>query len=131
MASKCATTIDREVATLIRSHRKTLQLSQSDIAKKLGLTFQQVQKYEKGTNRIGAGRLFELADIFNVPISELFPKAAGTPQRGQAQAQQLQRLTEFTNSADGWRLYQAFKKIGNTKARKALIALAEQLADEA
>ena len=127
MAGKRITAIDRIVAEKIRTHRKALGFSQTEIADKLGVTFQQVQKYEMGTNRIGAGRLFELADIFNVPIDALFPKSGTSSKLDDDQNREVFRLSQFATSADGWRLCRAFLKIDDAKVRKALIALTEQV----
>jgi transcriptional regulator with XRE-family HTH domain len=63
---------DSQVGESIRAHRLAAGLSQGDLAKRLGVSFQQVQKYEKGTNRVGAGRLPQIADMFGVPIGALF-----------------------------------------------------------
>jgi transcriptional regulator with XRE-family HTH domain len=63
---------DSQVGESIRAHRLAAGMSQGDLAKRLGISFQQVQKYEKGTNRVGAGRLPQIADIFGVPIGTLF-----------------------------------------------------------
>ena len=68
VAEKKANSIDKHVGNQVRARRMTLGMSQGDLAKLLGLTFQQVQKYEKGANRIGAGRLFELARILGVGV---------------------------------------------------------------
>ena len=63
---------DSQVGASIRAHRLAAGMSQGDLAKRLGVSFQQVQKYEKGTNRVGAGRLPQIADMFGVPIGTLF-----------------------------------------------------------
>src|ERR1700750_1260404 len=69
---------DGEVGESIRAHRLIAGMAQTDLAHKLGVSFQQVQKYEKGGNRVGAGRLPQIAEIFNVPISALFNVRADT-----------------------------------------------------
>lgn len=69
---------DREVGASIRAHRLLAGMSQGYLAKKIGVTFQQVQKYEKGTNRVGAGRLPQIAEILGVPVGALFKDHAGT-----------------------------------------------------
>jgi transcriptional regulator with XRE-family HTH domain len=81
MTSKRTNVIDLLVAKRIRAYRKQLGLSQSDLARKLGLTFQQIQKYEKGSNRVGAGRLFEIAGIFDIPIQALYPESDESVER--------------------------------------------------
>ncbi len=68
MTPKAANSIDAYVAARLRNCRKQLGASQADIAKQLGVTFQQIQKYEAGLNRIGAGRLFQLASLYDLPV---------------------------------------------------------------
>jgi transcriptional regulator with XRE-family HTH domain len=72
------TSTDAEIGESIRAHRLIAGMSQSDLAGQLGVSFQQVQKYEKGANRVGAGRLPQIARIFNIPISALFKDYADT-----------------------------------------------------
>src|SRR3954454_3677615 len=71
------TAADVQVGESIRAHRLLAGMSQGDLARKIGVSFQQVQKYEKGTNRVGAGRLPQIAAIFDVPIGALFKDHAG------------------------------------------------------
>jgi transcriptional regulator with XRE-family HTH domain len=66
------------VGAAIRAHRLLAGMSQGDLGRKIGVTFQQVQKYEKGTNRVGAGRLPQIAEIFGVPVGAFFKDHAGT-----------------------------------------------------
>jgi transcriptional regulator with XRE-family HTH domain len=68
--------VDSQLGESIRAHRLVAGMSQSDLARKLGVSFQQVQKYEKGTNRVGAGRIPLIAEIFGVSISALFKENA-------------------------------------------------------
>lgn len=72
VAESCVGTIDARVGARICSRRKFLRLSQKQMAERLGITFQQVQKYEKGMNRIGAGRLYSIANILGVDVSYFF-----------------------------------------------------------
>ena len=72
------TAADAKVGESIRAHRLIAGMSQSDLAEQLGVSFQQVQKYEKGANRVGAGRLPQIAGIFKIPISALFKDYADT-----------------------------------------------------
>src|SRR5580704_10142441 len=76
---------DIQIGKSIRAHRLITGMSQSDLARKLGVSFQQIQKYEKGMNRVGAGRLPQIAKIFDVPIGTLFDANAITP-RGESTA---------------------------------------------
>lgn len=128
MTRKQATELDAFVGQRVLAHRKRLGLSQADLGKQLGLTFQQVQKYEKGTNRIGASRLFEMARIFNVPIQNLYPddtQASEPSSRAMAEKE----VSEFAESAEGWRLCQAFLKIKNPEVRKRVLAFVEQIVE--
>ena len=77
MSNKSATKIDKLVGRNIRVHRLAKDMTQEALGEKLGVTFQQVQKYEKGTNRVGSGRLYEIAEILEVPLKSFF--AAYTP----------------------------------------------------
>src|SRR3954468_5521309 len=69
---------DIQIGESLRAHRLIVGMSQSDLARKLGVSFQQIQKYEKGMNRVGAGRLPQIARIFDIPISALFEANADT-----------------------------------------------------
>jgi transcriptional regulator with XRE-family HTH domain len=133
MGGKQVGAIDKAVATRVRTHRKALGLSQTDLAKELGVTFQQVQKYENGTNRIGAGRLYEMADILQVPIYALYPEreANATVEDASDRDRAMQKISQMIASADGWRFALAFSKITDPKVRKNIIALAEQLSENA
>jgi transcriptional regulator with XRE-family HTH domain len=71
------TAADVQLGESIRAHRLLAGMSQGDLARKIGVSFQQVQKYEKGTNRVGAGRLPQIAAIFDVPVGDLFKDHAG------------------------------------------------------
>ena len=102
--------MDIQVGESIRAHRLIAGMSQSDLARRLGVSFQQVQKYEKGTNRVGAGRLPEIAAIFNIPVSALFeanadaapgePTASSAPVRLIADQSALRLLTSYSQITD-------------------------------
>ena len=79
MAKKAPNPIDKHVGARVRMRRMMLSMSQEKLGDALGLTFQQVQKYEKGTNRIGASRLQQIANILQVPVSFFFEGAPNTP----------------------------------------------------
>jgi transcriptional regulator with XRE-family HTH domain len=122
---------DKHVGTKLRLRRMKLGMSQSTLANALGLTFQQVQKYEKGANRIGAGRLQHLAQILQMPVESFFE---GLPhQRGQrrapTEAPDAQYVADYLATADGLELTKAFMKIPNAKLRRSIVNLVEQLAD--
>src|SRR5580704_8850837 len=94
-------------------------MSQERLGDMLGLTFQQVQKYEKGVNRIGAGRLFEVARILGVPI-DFFYEGVGelAGGRGNSEADASPPVMEFVSSGEGLQLSLAFMKIRDLKVRK-------------
>jgi transcriptional regulator with XRE-family HTH domain len=129
MSSKRANAVDNLVAARIRAYRRQCGISQAALAEGLGLTFQQIQKYEKGTNRIGAGRLFQLAGILKVPLQSLFPKSDSADIGAELTAEQQQR--DFAESAETLRLLRAFSHISDTKQRKRIIDLIEEIGKEA
>jgi transcriptional regulator with XRE-family HTH domain len=119
--------IDVLIAERIRAHRRVQNISQTALAGKLGVTFQQVQKYEKGVNRVGAGRLYQLAKIFGVPVQALFPENSDA--RMEPGCNDAQLISKFALSADGWRLCHAFLSITDPKKRKSIVALVQQMAN--
>lgn len=130
--TKQARATDNHVGARIRAQRVALNMSQSSLAKQLDLTFQQVQKYEKGANRIGAGRLQDIANIFKVPISLFFD---GGPRSTQAKstssasdARFLEMIDEFLKSADGLSLIEGFVAIKSVELRRSIVHLTEQIA---
>ena len=126
MAKKQANPIDIQVGNRVRIRRMLIGMSQEKLGDHLGLTFQQVQKYEKGVNRIGAGRLFEVSRILNVPVDFFYEgvSAAGQPESDGAP------VMEFVSSGEGLQLALAFMKIKDAKVRKRMLDLVKSLADE-
>jgi transcriptional regulator with XRE-family HTH domain len=125
MAKRSPGEIDKQVGVRVRMRRLALDMSQQKLAAGLGLTFQQVQKYEKGHNRIGAGRLQQLAGILDVPISfffEDFPTAA------RKQAALPSYIADFLTSADGQALTRAFMGISDARQRRCIVILAKAMA---
>jgi transcriptional regulator with XRE-family HTH domain len=125
MTSKRVNDIDGLVAKRVRAQRMRLGMTQLELGERLGLTFQQVQKYEKGINRIGAGRLFEMARIFNVPVQALFPDSDEALREANGQTAEVGEIADFMQTTDGWRLGRAFVKIEDAELRKRIIALIE------
>lgn len=121
-----ASPVDGHVGLRIRLRRTLMGMSQERLGEALGLTFQQVQKYEKGVNRIGAGRLFEVSRILNVPVDFFYEgvAAAGQPESDGAP------VMEFVSSGEGLQLALAFMKIKDTKVRKRMLDLVKSLAEE-
>jgi transcriptional regulator with XRE-family HTH domain len=119
--------LDQQVGSRVRLRRLMLKLSQTDLADGLGLTFQQVQKYEKGMNRIGAGRLQQIAHILEVPVTFFFETPSPNPPPTVAQDQSLANLNDFMATRDGLTLAKAFMRIGDTKLRRRIVDLVEQI----
>jgi transcriptional regulator with XRE-family HTH domain len=127
--------IDVHVGSRVRFRRMLLGMSQEKLGEKLGLTFQQIQKYEKGINRIGASRLFDLAHVLGVAVQffyEEFP-AGGEPHpltEGYAEKPAENSIVEFLRSRDGLELNKAFVRISDVKARRAIVELVRSLAHD-
>src|SRR6478672_10518915 len=120
MAKKAPNPIDKHVGSRVRMRRMMLGMSQEKLGDSLGLTFQQVQKYEKGTNRIGASRLQQISLILQVPVSFFFEGAPPPPGRpeGFGEAPSPAYVTDFLASSDGLALVKAFMRIENAKLRR-------------
>lgn len=125
--------IDIHVGSRIRLRRTMLGMSQEKLGEALGITFQQIQKYEKGTNRVGASRLQNISTILNVPVSFFFEDAPGDPQTsqpGMAEANSSNYVVDFLSSSEGLQLNRAFIKIPDPKVRRKLVDLVKSLASE-
>lgn len=129
MSPKAANAIDVHVAARLRTYRRQLGLSQADVAKQIGVTFQQIQKYEAGINRVGAGRLFQLAVLYGIPVAEFFPHNPISTDADKRTAK-TEEIAAFAVSADGFRLCEAFLKITNTKQRRVVLSLVEDMAGQ-
>ena len=130
MAGKKPNPVDTHVGSRVRLRRMLLGMSQERLGESMGLTFQQVQKYEKGVNRVGASRLFQISKILDVPVQFFFeeaPHADGAPARGMAEADSETFILEFLNSREGLELNRAFVKIANSKVRKSVVDLVRAL----
>jgi len=121
MAKKQPDALDIKVGIKVRALRLERQMSQEKLGDALGLTFQQVQKYEKGTNRISAGRLQRIAAILEVPVSVFFadtkPSSAGA-----------ESLFDLVDTSSALRLLRAYSRIPSPALKRALTALAEEIA---
>lgn len=120
--------IDIQVGNRVRIRRMLIGMSQERLGDLLGLTFQQVQKYEKGLNRVGAGRLFEVSRILNVPIDFFYEGVRTKLDPGELES--LTPVMEFISSGEGRQLSLAFMKIKDTKVRKRVLDLVKSLAEE-
>jgi transcriptional regulator with XRE-family HTH domain len=122
--------IDKHVANRVRMQRMHLGLSQEKVANALGLTFQQVQKYEKGTNRISASRLHRLASVLQVTVPFFFEGAPQQSAKSQSKAESSDFVNEFLATHDGRTLAEAFMQIEDVKLRRKIVAVVEQLAGD-
>jgi transcriptional regulator with XRE-family HTH domain len=124
--------IDRHVGSRVRMRRLMVGMSQERLGDALGITFQQIQKYEKGANRIGASRLQHIAKILGVPVEFFFEGApAGEAvAAGFAEAPQPSFVSEFMATSEGVQLTRAFVRIPDAQVRRRLIDLVETLAGE-
>lgn len=132
MPKKQANPIDGQVGNRVRLRRMLIGMSQERLGELLGLTFQQVQKYEKGVNRIGAGRLFEVSRILGVTIeyfyegvNSMLASGAGFTEGGSSPP-----VMEFVSSGEGLQLSLAFMKIKDSKLRKRVLDLVKQMAED-
>lgn len=128
--------IDVHVGNRVRLQRMLIGISQEKLGERLGLTFQQVQKYEKGINRIGASRLFELSRVLGVPVQFFYEDAPATGSQqsaapGFAERSSDSHVFEFLSSREGLELNRAFSRITDPKVRKSVLDLVRSLADEA
>ncbi|MGI9479502.1 MAG: helix-turn-helix domain-containing protein [Hyphomicrobiaceae bacterium] len=127
--------VDVHVGGRVRLRRMLMGMSQEKLGESLGLTFQQVQKYEKGANRIGASRLFELARILGVTVQYFFEELTGAEDdtavdpNGFNETTSDDYLVEFLNSREGIELNRAFLRIEDPRARRAILELVRSLAD--
>jgi transcriptional regulator with XRE-family HTH domain len=131
---RSANPTDKHVGSRLRMRRLMLGMSQTDIADAVGVTFQQVQKYEKGTNRVSASRLQHLSQILQVSVPFFFegaPAASGIPQvDGRAAAPSPSYVNDFLATSDGLDLVKAFMCIEDAKLRRAIVRLVEEITPE-
>jgi transcriptional regulator with XRE-family HTH domain len=125
--------IDIHVGSRVRLRRMMLGMSQEKLGESLGITFQQIQKYEKGTNRIGASRLQHIARVLTVPVSFFFEDApGGVPAdpngSGMAEQPSASYVVDFLSSSEGIQLNKAFIRIKDAKLRRKVIELVRAMA---
>ena len=127
MGKRSPDATDMEVGRLIRFHRMNAGLSQTELGQKIGVSFQQVQKYEKGVNRVGAGRLTRIAEVLNVSVNTFFGKSVFSEVPDSKSASVVQHLTV----PGALRLVQAFSRIKNNELRRAVVTFVENIATDA
>ncbi len=126
--------IDIHVGSRVRLRRMMLGMSQEKLGENLGITFQQIQKYEKGTNRIGASRLQHIARVLTVPVSFFFEDAPGSVHEdsqghdGLAERPSASYVVDFLSSSEGVQLNKAFTRIRDAKVRRKIIELVRAMA---
>jgi transcriptional regulator with XRE-family HTH domain len=125
MTRKSPNPTDKHVGNRVRMRRMILKMSQETLASGLGLTFQQVQKYEKGANRIGASRLQQISNILQVPVTFFFE---GVPAAHDDDINML--ASDFLATSDGLALMTAFAQIKNPSVRRSIVQLVENVAAE-
>jgi transcriptional regulator with XRE-family HTH domain len=130
IAKKVPNPIDKHVGARVRMRRMMQGISQEKLGDALDLTFQQVQKYEMGTNRIGASRLQHISQILKVPASFFFEGAPNMPgHAGMSEAPSPTYVNDFLATSDGLSLTKSFIKIKSSKLRRRVVELVEQMAD--
>src|SRR4051812_6663875 len=117
---------DLHVGERIRMYRVKAGISQTDLGQHLGITFQQIQKYEKGLNRIGASRLQKISELLKIPVSSLFDDLPGSERIDTNNP--LNEFVEFLGTTLGQRLVDGFIKIGDKGVRTHVVRLIEGIA---
>ncbi len=117
--------LDVLVGKRIRTQRLVCKMSQTELGRQLGITFQQIQKYESGVNRVGAGRLQKIAKIFNLPVSVFFGEDTATQN---ASENTNDTILKFLNTARAVRLVKVFSRIKDPALQQAVVSLVEKIA---
>lgn len=124
--------IDVHVGSRVRLRRMLIGMTQVKLGQHVGLTFQQIQKYEKGTNRIGASRLHDLSLVLDVPVQYFFDEAPLESRElampGIVEQESVDRISDFLGSREGLELNRAFVKIRDTEVRRTLVDLVRAFA---
>ena len=132
MTKKAPNPTDKHVGSRVRMCRMMLGMSQEKLGNAFSLTFQQVQKYEKGTNRIGASRLQQIAHFLQVPVAFFFEGAPDFPgsTSGMSEAPSPTYVSDFLATSDGLALTKSFMRIKDAKLRRRIVDLVSQIAGE-
>ncbi|MDB5635094.1 MAG: transcriptional regulator [Bradyrhizobium sp.] len=130
MSTKAPNPVDKYVGSRVRMRRIMLGMSQEKLGEALGLTFQQVQKYEKGTNRVGASRVQQISEILQVPVSFLFEGGPSGIASGEGftEGSSPAYVSDFLATSEGLALTRAFTRITDAKLRRSIVELVEQIA---
>ncbi|MGE0212125.1 MAG: helix-turn-helix domain-containing protein [Parvibaculaceae bacterium] len=132
MSKRNPNPIDVHVGNRVRMRRMLIGMSQEKLGEKLGLTFQQVQKYEKGSNRVSASRLHHMAQILSVPVQYFFDDlpegAVREEQGGFSESAEPNMIMSFLSTSEGLQLTRAFNEITDTDVRRRVVDLVKSLA---
>lgn len=120
--------IDAQVGTRLRNRRTLVGMSQQELGRRLGITFQQIQKYERGLNRIGAGRLFRISNILDVPVAYFFEdvEEGGSPETATPEGASLKQL----QSRETLELVRYYSSIPDKSIRSQILRMSKALADD-
>jgi transcriptional regulator with XRE-family HTH domain len=129
---KAPNPVDKHVGSRVRMHRIAFAMTQERLGAALGLTFQQVQKYERGATRIAASRLQQLSHILQVPVEFFFEGAPSTsePHGSNGSASSMAHIDDFVSNSDGLRLIGAFMRIDNAAVRRRIVMLVQEIAGD-
>ena len=132
LRKKAPSPTDQHVGSRLRMRRKMLGMSQEQLAEALGITYQQVQKCEKGANRIGASRLQQISHILQVPVAFFFEGApnASAPHGSSGSALSMAQINDFVSDSNGLRLIGAFMRIDNAALRRRIVMLVQEIAGD-
>jgi transcriptional regulator with XRE-family HTH domain len=120
---------DRHVGRRVCMRRKMLSMSQTKLAEAIGVTFQQIQKYEKGTNRMSASRLLRISHVLEVPISFFFEDPRGPSREpGTRQVHSPDYVSDFLTTTDGLALTRGFMRIKEPRVRRSIVTLVREIA---
>ena len=123
---------DQHVGARVRMRRKMVAMSQEELGAALGLSFQQIQKYERGANRIGASRFQQMSHILQVPIEFFFEGApnASAPHGSDGSALSMGQIDDFVSDSDGLKLIGAFMRMDNAAMRRRIVMLVQEIAGD-
>jgi len=134
MTKKAPNPIDVHVGSRLRIRRMLIGMSQEKLGESLDVTFQQIQKYEKGSNRVSASRLFDISRILDVPVQFFFDDIKdgnATKKSGGKEQSDAFQMIDFLSSSDGAQLIRTFSGIEDAEVRRNIIDLVKSIADSA
>ena len=127
---KSTNTVDKEIGSRVRMRRMLIGMSQEKLGEMLGLTFQQVQKYEKGTNRISVSRLLDISNVLGVGIHYFYEGLTGGKAAGFAEDISPPYVNDFMSLPEGLQLMRAFMQIKSNKVRRGIVQLVSTIGTE-